>query len=48
MAHGRLDAEAFTTTEAVYVWSITLRLCCGPILNARWRAEDQPQVDVAE
>jgi hypothetical protein len=27
IAHGLLDGAAFQTTEAMYVWWITLRIC---------------------
>jgi len=27
IAHGLLDGSAFQTTEAIYVWWITLRVC---------------------
>lgn len=39
LAHGLLDYDALNSFPSVYLWWLTLRLCCLPVILARYREQ---------
>ncbi len=43
MVHGLLDYAAFYTPQIAYLWWLTLRVCCLPLLVQMQQAQNQPE-----
>lgn len=39
-AHGLLDEDSFSSSHAVYVWCVILRICCLPIILKEQKKDD--------
>jgi hypothetical protein len=47
MAHGLIDEDGFFSVQVSYLWWLTLRLCCLPIL-AHMQSSQSDQRDTSE
>jgi hypothetical protein len=43
LAHGLLDQDAFYSGESIYLWWLTLHLCCIPISSRMKESENVPE-----
>lgn len=39
LAHGLLDYDSLNSIPSIYMWWLTLRLCCLPIISAKYREQ---------
>lgn len=46
MAHGLMGYSAFFSIDVSYLWALTLRLCCWPLIVQKYQEKDNAEVTI--